>query len=229
MQIKTRAKNKKIAKTKGKAKETAMVGTQAQNDTPLGSPGHSLGTEGPSRPQRILHTHAPSNANPPLELDPAMDTDTDEPGDCGSDVDEEAAFTGCTSIRKGSKKNKENQCCLDPKDPANFLKLASALNIFLSDMLTDTQVNEADDLIQEYNIELIKVGRTPRTQVFAVLNFIHSALWSRCNKAESPLLNPLCRVYMGFWPCCWLLDIHLRTPEQDPEEPQAQQSQRWYH
>jgi len=98
-----------------------------------------------------------------MELDPAMDTDGDEPSDYGSDIDEEAAFTGHTSNRKGSEKYKENWCCLDPKDPANFLKLASALNIFLSDMLTDTQVNEADNLIREYNVELIMVGRSPHT------------------------------------------------------------------
>jgi len=197
MQIKTRAKNKKITKSKGKAKETVVIGTQVQNDTPISSPGHSHGTEGPSRPQRILCTCPPSNPNPPLELNPAMDPDTDESSsDCGLDVDEQAAFTGRISIRKGSEKYKENRYCLDPKDPANFLKLASALNIFLSDMLTDTQVDEADNLIREYNVELIEVGRTPRTwQVFAVLKFIHSALWSRCNKAKSPLLNPLCRVY----------------------------------
>ena len=98
-----------------------------------------------------------------MELDPAMDTDGDEPSDYGSDIDEEAAFTGRMSNRKGGEKYKENRCCLDPKDPANFLKLASALNIFLSDTLTDTQVNEADNLIWEYNVELIMVGRSPHT------------------------------------------------------------------
>ena len=196
MQIKTWAKNKKIAKSKGKAKATATIGTQAQNDTPIGSPGHSPRAEGPSRPQRILRTHVPSNPNPPLDLDAAMDTDTDEPDDYEVDADDGAAFTGRTSTKKGSEKHKENRCCLNPKDPANFLKLASALNIFLSDTLTDTQVNEADNLIREYNVELIKVGRTPhRWRDFSVLNFIHSALWSRRNEAESPLLNTLCRVY----------------------------------
>ena len=158
MQIKTRVKEKNIAKGKRKAKETATIGTQAQT----------------------------------------METDNDEhPGDHGSDVDQEAAFTGHTSIiMKGREKYKRNGYCLDPKDPANFLKLASSLNILLSDTLTDDQINEADNLIREYNVELIKVSRIPRTcPVFAVLNFIRSALWARCNKAESPLFNPHRGVY----------------------------------
>ena len=106
-------------------------------------PGGSLDTEGPSRLQRTLRAHAP------LELRPAMDTDDDEhAGDSTeSDADEEAAFTGSTYIGTGSRKPKKNGYCLDPKDPANFLKLASALNIFLADTLTDHQINEADDLI----------------------------------------------------------------------------------
>ncbi len=181
MQIKTQAKDKKSAKGKWKAKETATIGLQVQNNAPIFScPGGSLDTEGPSRLQRTLCTHAP------LELHPAMDTNDDKlPGDSTeSDADEEAAFTGSTYIGTGSGKPKKNGYCLDPKDPANFLKLASALNIFLADTLTDNQINEADNLIWEYNLELIKVSRIPHTHpIFAVFNFICSALWARCNKA----------------------------------------------
>jgi len=63
--------------------------------------------------------------------------------------------------------------------------MASALNIFLSDTLTDNQINEEDNLIREYNVELIEVSRIPRTcLVFTgLINFICSALWARHNKA----------------------------------------------
>jgi hypothetical protein len=195
LQIKSRSKDKKIAKSKCKAKETVVTGLQAQNDALINSPGGSLGAEGSSRPRRTLRTRAPSNLNPLWDSDPGMDIDDDKHvGDRGLDVDGEAAFTGRTSTRKGSKKYKENGYCLGPKDPANFLKLASALNIFLSDALTDNQIDEADKLIREYNVELIEVSRILCTlPVFAVLNF--PALWARRNKAKSPLLNPHSRVY----------------------------------
>ena len=172
-----------------------MMGIQAQNDALINSPGGLLETEGPSRPQRVLRTHAPSNPNPMWELDASMGIDSDKQiDDCRSDVDDEAAFTGHTSTRKSSEKYKKNGYSLDPKDPANFLKLASALNIFLSDTLSDNQINEADTLIREYNIELIEVSRFPcRSLLFAVLKF--SALWAGCNKAESPLFKPHSRVY----------------------------------
>ena len=195
LQIKSRSKDKKIAKNKCKTKETVVTGMQAQNDALINSPGGSLGTEGSSRPRRTLHTHAPSNLNPLWDSDPGMDIDDDKHvGDRGLAIDEEAAFTGRTSTRKGSEKSKENGYCLGPKDPANFLKLASALNIFLSDALTDNQIDEADKLIQEYNVELIEVNRILCTlPVFAVLKF--PALWARRNKAKSSLLNPHSRVY----------------------------------
>ena len=67
-----------------------------------------------------------------------------------------------TNSTDGPSRSKENGYCLDPNDPANFLKLASALNIFLLDRLTNIQIHEADTLIREYNIELIEVSRTPQ-------------------------------------------------------------------
>lgn len=185
MQIKTWAKDKKSAKGKWKAKEAATIGLQAQNNMLISSLGGSLGTERPSRLRRTLPTRVPSNSNPPLELHPAMDTDDeDSPGDgtsTESDADDKAAFTRSIYIKASSRKYKKNGYCLDPKDPANFLKLASALNIFLSDVLTDNQINEADNLIREYNVELIEVSRIPhRCPVFAgLINFICSALWAR--------------------------------------------------
>ena len=188
MQIKTRAKDKKSAKGKGKAKETASIGPQAQNTTRISSPGGTLGTEGLSSLRRTLRAHGPSNPNPPLD-NPAMDTDDDkDPGDItatDSDADDEAAFTRSIYTKTSSGNPKKIGYCLNPKDPANFLKLASALNIFLSDTLTDNQINEADNLIQEYNVELIEVSRFPCTcPIFAgLISSTGSALWAGRNKA----------------------------------------------
>ena len=154
----------------------------------IGSPGGTLGTEGLSRLRRTLRTCDPSNPNPPLG-NPAMDTDDDkDPGDStatDSDADDEAAFTRSIYTKTSSGNPKKLGYCLDPKDPANFLKLASALNIFLSDTLTDNQINEADNLIREYNVELIEVSRIPRTYpIFAgLISSTVSALWARRNKA----------------------------------------------
>lgn len=47
---------------------------------------------------------------------------------------------------------------LHPEDVSNFLKLSNVLRIFLSDSLTDAAISEADSLIREYGLELIKVG-----------------------------------------------------------------------
>jgi hypothetical protein len=46
---------------------------------------------------------------------------------------------------------------LHPDDPGNFLKLCSALRILVRRVICDTDINEADRLIREYNTELIKV------------------------------------------------------------------------
>ena len=46
---------------------------------------------------------------------------------------------------------------LHPDDPGNFLKLCSALRILVRRVICDADINEADQLIREYNTELIKV------------------------------------------------------------------------
>jgi len=58
---------------------------------------------------------------------------------------------------KGKERRTVDGGWLDPRDPGNFLKLASALNLFLADSLTDADIDKADQLICEYNVELIEV------------------------------------------------------------------------
>lgn len=47
---------------------------------------------------------------------------------------------------------------LHPDDPGNFLKLCYALRILVRRVICDTDINEADQLLREYNTELIKVS-----------------------------------------------------------------------
>jgi len=180
-----RAQGRKIIKKKGMLNATTTIGTQATGGAPPNDSGVSIDVGEPLRPQRNLRTHGPVNPNPPL--DPEIETDNDKYlSDHESDTDEETPFRGHTPIRKdkGNRKGngKGSRYCLNPKDPANFLKLVSALNILLSDTLTDKEIDTADDLVREYNIELIEVGRTPGG--LPLLNFICLALWTRCNKAK---------------------------------------------
>jgi hypothetical protein len=47
---------------------------------------------------------------------------------------------------------------LHPDDPANFLKLCRALRLLMSRKITDQQINEADQLLRSYCLELIEVS-----------------------------------------------------------------------
>ena len=47
---------------------------------------------------------------------------------------------------------------LHPRDLDSFLKLSSALTLFLSDELTAEDVEKADQLLREYCIELLEVS-----------------------------------------------------------------------
>lgn len=47
---------------------------------------------------------------------------------------------------------------LHPDDPANFLKLSAALRILIQRKLSDDDIDRADTLIREYNVELIHVS-----------------------------------------------------------------------
>ncbi|KIK81093.1 hypothetical protein PAXRUDRAFT_35984 [Paxillus rubicundulus Ve08.2h10] len=51
--------------------------------------------------------------------------------------------------------NEELKFSLHPDDPINFLKLSSALHLLVKDTILDTEVEEADQLIHQYCMELI--------------------------------------------------------------------------
>lgn len=93
-----------------------------------------------------------------------------------------------TARNKGKGRPSGNRCLLDPRDPGNFLKLVSVLNIFLADSLTDAEIDKADTLIREYNVELIEVSQA--LVAFALYRANHNlALWPRGYQAEPPLFN----------------------------------------
>ena len=106
---------------------------------------------------------------------------------------------------KGKGRPSGNRCLLDPRDPGNFLKLVSALNIFLADSLTDAEINKADTLIHEHNIELIEVSQA--LAGFALYQANHNLALQPCSyQAKPPLFNTYSRIYIcdfgpvaGFW------------------------------
>lgn len=57
----------------------------------------------------------------------------------------------------------DNGDCLSlhSDDPANFLKLSMAIRILIKRTIVDDDIDEADRLLREYNIELIKVCLQP--------------------------------------------------------------------
>jgi hypothetical protein len=54
--------------------------------------------------------------------------------------------------------DEETPLGLHPDDPANFLKLCRALRLLMSRRITDIQINQADDLLRSYCLELISVS-----------------------------------------------------------------------
>ncbi|KAI0282680.1 hypothetical protein BC826DRAFT_974159 [Russula brevipes] len=51
----------------------------------------------------------------------------------------------------------QDKFSLDPDDPANFLKLCSALRILIRHRLNDSEIDQAEDLIRAYCTELIRL------------------------------------------------------------------------
>ena len=99
-----------------------------------------------------------------------------------------------TAQSKGKGRASGNRCLLDPRDPGNFLKLVSALNIFLADSLTDAEIDKADTLICEYNIELIEVSQA--LAGFALYRANRNiALRPWGYQAEPPLFDTYSRIY----------------------------------
>ena len=96
-----------------------------------------------------------------------------------SDEDEELPGTSSKRRRKVKNTNAEDEAQdaatpshLHPRDPGNFLKLGTALKIFASCKITESQIEEADSLIREYCLELIEVCYS-RTYVPCVFSHHH--------------------------------------------------------
>lgn len=58
---------------------------------------------------------------------------------------------------KGNQQPTITPFSLHPRDPDNFLKLTTALNLFLLETISEDQIQHADRLIREYGQELIAV------------------------------------------------------------------------
>ena len=87
-----------------------------------------------------------------------------EPDDDGAiEVDDDNAWPSDDSDHDD---HVANALSLHPRDISNFAKLCSALKIFLSDVLTEADVREGDQLIRQYCIELLEVCVHLRTLAY---------------------------------------------------------------
>lgn len=91
-----------------------------------------------------------------------MDVDPDiDHLDAGalSDNDDADYDTGARKRKKAADDDDEDAPCrLHRDDPANFMKLCSALKILVSPTLTDADIDQADQLMRTYCTELLTVS-----------------------------------------------------------------------
>jgi len=123
----------------------------ANLDANMSEPVGSMCPDEPLRLRRSRCSRVPLRQDSP-KPDHNMEIDSD------SENDDDGTFAGTEPPRKGKGRVLGSDYSLNPRDPANFLKLASALNIFLAGTLTDNEIDQADKLIREYNVELIEVS-----------------------------------------------------------------------
>ncbi|KAL4071542.1 hypothetical protein V8B97DRAFT_2023703 [Scleroderma yunnanense] len=74
---------------------------------------------------------------------------------CLLDAQQYGLLTNCmTMIAKQESKVK---CILHPNDPANFLKLCTAIHLLIKKTITDEEISSVDALLREYCMELIQL------------------------------------------------------------------------
>lgn len=74
----------------------------------------------------------------------------DGPDADATEIDVQDQLEDLDETRKRPRRNEHKEPAtanLHPRDPENFLKLASALNILLADFLNDEQIEKADTLL----------------------------------------------------------------------------------
>lgn len=151
-QIRTNVQ-RRSAKRKGKGKTNPSMEAPTREagnlDTNMSEPVGSMHLDESLRLRRSRRIGVPLRQDSP-KPDHNMEIDSDSESDDGT-------FAGTKPPRQGKGRALGSNYSLNPRDPANFLKLASALNIFLAGTLTDKEIDRADMLIREYNVELIEV------------------------------------------------------------------------
>ncbi|KIO12035.1 hypothetical protein M404DRAFT_125672, partial [Pisolithus tinctorius Marx 270] len=84
----------------------------------------------------------------------------------------------------------DKQLCLHPKELANFLKLSMAIHILIKCTITDHDIDTTNNLLQEYNIELIKVSFHTLTHTTVMkLNHHYATHIGDCARNFGPLHN----------------------------------------
>lgn len=127
-------------------------------DANMSEPVGSMHPDESSKLRRSRRIRVPLRQDSP-EADHNMEIDSE------SENDDDGTFAGTEPPRKGKGRASGSNYSLNPRDPANFLKLALALNIFLAGTLTDKEIDKADKLIREYNVELIEVSRSSLVKI----------------------------------------------------------------
>lgn len=91
--------------------------------------------------------------------DPGPPPDETEvvPEDEGAIEQEEDIFPDVNSDNDDEEQGTARPCNLHPDDPAHFMKLASVLKTFLAQEITKGEVEEGDQVLREYCIELVHV------------------------------------------------------------------------
>jgi len=157
MEIQTRVQQKKGAKEKAKAMATAILpnGPEATDQFPNSQPPNEAGPSGSSAGRTLR----PRRHDAIVLVD--IDSDESEysnASDITSNGNNNNRARTNRKARMNNNNNTSGEYCLNPEDPANFLKLASALKLLLADALNDQDIDEGDRLIREYNTELITVS-----------------------------------------------------------------------
>ena len=93
----------------------------------------------------------------------AIEMDFDDYGNAEDEEDSDDSVLARDSDRRGKRRlknspDKPKPSSLHPDDPANFLKLCTALKILVAWEITDDQIETARGLLQSYCKELVYVS-----------------------------------------------------------------------
>ncbi len=98
---------------------------------------------------------------------------------------------------------------LHERDVSNFLKLAEALTLYLSEELTEADVEMADKLLRQYCTELLEVCR--RYHIVGIIFCLTFSpdLWFVRYPSKPPLCDAHRRVHPQLWSITRVLDLRI--------------------